>query len=456
MGSDVTSRDAGVWPDRRYAWYVVAVLHVAALLSYIDRLVLSLLIEPVKRDLQISDTQIALVSGTAFAVFYGFMVLPMGRWADSGNRTRIIAIGIFAWSLLTAACGLARNFWQLFLARTGVGIGEASLAVSAYSLLSDYFPPLKLPVAMSAFVAAALSGSGLALITGGWVIQAITAAEPLSLPWIGTLQPWQTTFIAVGLPGVLVSLLVLSIREPPRRGRLRANHSNAPHGRAVPLREVIAYLWEHRRVFLPHYIGFSIGGIYAYSVFVWTPTFFIRTFDWTPAQAGIRFGTAVLVFGVAGTFLGGWLATIWMKRGRMDALFRVAILSMLVLAPVAVLAPLAPSSALALVGFGLAVQLFSMAASVAPTALQIVAPNELRGQTSSVFSFTSVVVGLGTGPTLVALFTDQVFGSDAALRYSLAIVGGAAALGCASVLSIGRLAFGDAVLAARNQRSLPS
>ncbi len=456
MGSDVTSRDAEAWPDERYAWYVVAVLHIAALLSYIDRLLLSLLIEPVKRDLQISDMQIALVTGTAFAVFYGFMVLPMGRWADSGNRTRIIAIGIFAWSLLTAACGLARNFWQLFLARTGVGIGEASLAGSAYSLLSDYFPPLKLPMAMSVFVAAALFGSGLALITGGWVIQAITAAEPWSLPWVGTLQPWQATFVAVGLPGVLVSVLVLSIRDPPRRGRLRRDNSDSAHGCAVPLREVIAYLWGHRRVFLPHYIGFSIGGIYAYSVFVWTPTFFIRTFNWTPAQAGIRFGTVVLVFGVTGTFLGGWLATIWMKRGRMDALFRVAIFSMLVLAPIAVLAPLAPSSALALVGFGLAVLLFSMAAAVAPTALQIVAPNELRGQTSSVFSFMSIVVGLGTGPTLVALFTDQVFGSDGSLRYSLAIIGGAAALGCAWVLSIGRLAFGDAVLAARDRWSSPS
>jgi MFS family permease len=145
-----------------------------------------------------------------------------------------------------------------------------------------------------------------------------------------------------------------------------------------------------------------------------------------------------------------------MKRGRMDALFRVAISSMLVLAPVAVLAPLAPNSAWALVGFGLAVLLFSMAASVAPTALQIVAPNELRGQTSSVFSFMSIVVGLGAGPTLVALFTDQVFGSHGSLRYSLAIIGGAAALGCAWVLSIGRLAFGDAVLAARDRWSSPS
>ncbi len=427
-------------------------MHIAALLSYIDRLVLSLLIEPVRKDLQISDTQVALVTGTAFAVFYGFMVLPMGRWADSGNRTRIIAIGILAWSLLTAACGLAQTFWQLFLARVGVGIGEASLTGAAYSLLADCFPPLKLPVATSGFVAAAVFGSGLALITGGWVIQAITASEPLSLPWIGTLQPWQTTFIAVGLPGVLVSLLVLTIREPQRTGRLHADPAGAGQGRAIPMREVIAYLWERRRVFLPHYVGFSIGGIYAYSVFVWTPTFFIRTFEWTLTQSGVRFGTVVLVFGVAGTILGGRLATSWMERGRLDALFRVAILSMLVLVPVGVLAPLAPNSALALGGFGLAVLLFSMAASVAPTALQIVAPNELRGLTSSVFSFMSIVVGLGMGPTLVALLTDQVFGSDAALRESLALVGGAAALGCASILNLGRRAFGEAVLAARSRR----
>lgn len=451
MENDLTRRDAVAWPDERYAWYVVAVLHIAALLSYIDRLILSLLIEPVRTDLQISDTQIALVTGTAFAVFYGVMVLPMGRWADSGNRTRIIAIGILAWSLLTAACGLARNFWQLFLTRIGVGIGEASLAGSAYSLLSDYFPPLKLPIAMSVYVAAALFGSGLALMTGGWVIQAITAAEPWSLPWVGTLQPWQATFVAVALPGLPVGLLVLTIREPFRRGRLHRDISDTARERAIPLRQVIAYLWGHRLVFFPHFFGFAIGGIYAYSVFIWTPTFFIRTFDWTPAQAGIRFGSVVLVFGVTGTFLGGWLATHWMKRGQLDALFRVAILSMLVLGPVAVFAPLAPSSSLALGGFSIAVLLFSMAAAVAPTALQLVAPNELRGQTSSVFSFMSIMVGLGAGPTLVALLTDRVFGSDESLRYSLSIIGGAAALGCACVLNLGRSAFRDAVLAARDR-----
>lgn len=451
----MTSRDAQAWPDERYAWYVVAVLHVAALLSYIDRLVLSLLVEPVKRDLQISDTEIALVTGTAFAVFYGIMVLPMGRWADSGNRTRIVATGILVWSLLTATCGLARNFWQLFLTRMGVGIGEASLAGSAYSLLSDYFPPLKLPIAMSVYVAAALFGSGLALITGGWVIQAITAAEPWSLPWIGTLQPWQATLIVVALPGLPVGVLMLTIREPCRRGRLCSDQTDTALNRAVPVNQVIAYLWGHRRVFFPHFIGFAIGGIYAYSVFVWTPTFFIRTFNWTPAQSGIRFGTVVLVFGVTGTFLGGWLATLWMKRGQADALFRVAILSMLVLGPVAVLAPLAPNSSLALGGFSLAVLLFSMAAAVAPTALQLVTPNELRGQTSSVFSFMSILVGLGAGPTFVAVLTDHVFGSDGSLRYSLAIIGGAAALGCASILNMGRSAFGDAVLAARDRwRSL--
>lgn len=442
------------WPNSIYAWYVVGVLHVAALFSYVDRLALSLLIDPIRKDLQLSDTQISLVTGAAFAVFYGFMALPIGRLADRHHRPRIIAIGIFAWSLLTATCGLARSFWQLFVFRMGVGIGEASLGATAYTLLSDYFRPSKLPLAVSIYVAAALLGSGLALMAGGWVIQTIIAAPVMDWPIVGELKPWQATFMVVGLPGIFMSALVLTIREPERRGRLYDAAANRPAARALPLRDVVAFVRQHRRIFLPHNLGFAVGGIYAYAVFVWGPTFFIRSFEWTPGRAGVRFGAIVLAFGVTGTYFGGQLASYWMARGRMDALFRVAILSMLLLAPCAALAPLATVPGVALGGFGVIVFLFSMAAAVAPTALQLVTPNEMRGQVSSLFSFASIVIGLGAGPTLVALLTDHVFGFDAALRYSLAIVGCVAALACAGILNTGRGPFREAVILNRQARSL--
>lgn len=432
-----------------YAWYVVCVLHIASLLSFLDRLVLSLLIDPIRTDLQISDTEVSLVTGTAFALFYGFMALPMGRLADSHNRTRIISIGICIWSLLTAACGLAQNFWQLFIARMGVGVGEASLAGTAYSLLADYFRPARLPLAVSFYIAAALVGSGAALIAGGWVIQTVSSLPPIALPMLGALAPWQMTLIVVGLPGIAVSLLVLTVREPARRGRLYPEAAGQSPTRALPLSEVIRFVRERRSVYLPHFLGFGVGGIYAYAVFVWTPTFFMRTFEWTAPQAGLRFGTVVLLFGLAGTCAGGLLATRWIRRGRIDALFRVAIIALSVLGPSSVLAPLLPTSSLALAGFAIVVMLFSMAASVAPTALQVVTPNEMRGQVSSLYSFACIVIGLGAGPTLVALLTDQVFGFDGALRYSLSIVGGVVSLAAASILALGCKSFGHAVLAAR-------
>lgn len=411
------------WPSPAYAWYVVMVLVVAALLSYIDRFILGVLIEPIRHDLNITDTQVSLVAGSAFALFYGFMALPLGRLADYKNRVHIIALGVFCWSVMTATCGLAQTYWQLLLARMGVGVAEASLSSSAFSLIADHFPPSRLPVAMSVYIAAVMLGSGVGLLAGGSVFELTMRMGAMHVAGVGLLQPWQISLIAVGLPGVLVSLLVLSIREPLRRNRSTAAD------RPLPIREVVRFVRERARFLGFHHAGFSIMAAYTYAVFIWSTTLISRTYGWSVADAGMAFGIVVLLTGVTGLYCGGLLGQILTRRGVNDAILRVSVYSMAVLAPVSIVAPLMPTPFVGLCALGVTIFIFSVAMAGAPVALQLIAPNELRGQLGALFSFTSVVVGLGAGPSAVALLTDHVFGDPAAIRYSMAIVGGVTAAG---------------------------
>ena len=378
-------------------------LIIAALLSYVDRFILGVLIEPIRRDLGITDTQVSFIAGSAFAVFYGFMALPLGRLADYKNRVRIIAIGIFCWSVMTAVCGLSRTYWQLLIARMGVGIAEASLSSCAYSLISDHFPPARLPLAISVYVAAVMLGSGVGLIAGGSVFELTMRAGSMEVPGLGLLQPWQTSLIVVGLPGVLVSVLVLSIREPLRRHRLTSVD------RPLSLREVVSFVRARARFLTFHHAGFSIMVMYTYAVFIWSPTFIARTYGWSVAESGTGFGVVVLLTGVTGTYCGGLLGQMLGKRGIEDSILRVSVYSLILLIPVSIIAPLMPSPTVALSALGLGIFLFSAAMAGAPVALQLVTPNELRGQLTALFSFSSVVIGLGGGPSAVAVLTDHVF-----------------------------------------------
>jgi MFS family permease len=222
------------WPKPLYSWYVVGVLMLAYTNSFIDRQILSLLIEPIRRDLQITDTQVSLLAGLAFTIFYTLMGVPIARLADQKNRRTIIAIGIASWSVMTASCGLARNFWHMFLARVGVGVGEATLSPAAMSMISDYFPVGKLARAISIYSMGVYFGAGLALIIGGMVVKLVIEAGNVVLPVVGEVFPWQMTFFFVGLLGIPIFLLMLTIREPVRRGIARRGSSEAKHASSIP------------------------------------------------------------------------------------------------------------------------------------------------------------------------------------------------------------------------------
>ncbi|WKC35419.1 MFS transporter [Ectopseudomonas chengduensis] len=402
------------YPSSARAWATVAILMVAYVLSFVDRQILNLLVEPIRRDLAINDTQMSLLMGLSFALFYTVCGIPLGRVADTRSRRGLIAVGILFWSAATAACGMAKMYWQFLLCRIGVGVGEAALSPAAYSLIADSFPAERRATAISVYSMGVYLGSGLAFLVGGLVIQFASAQGDVTLPVLGEVRPWQLIFLILGVAGVFFTLLMLAIKEPVRRG--------AGAGVAVPLSEVGRYIRANRRTVLLHNFGFAGLAFAGYGSAAWIPTFYIRTYGWDAGQVGIVYGCIVAVFGCLGIVFGGRLADLMAKRGRSDANMRVGLYAALGALPMVVLFPLMGTAFWASMLLAPAVFCLSMPFGVAPAAIQEIMPNSMRGQASAIYLFVITLIGLGVGPTAVALVTDFVFADDNALRYSLLIV----------------------------------
>ncbi len=414
----MTPREEAAYPRPAYAWYVVAVLTLVYVFSFIDRQILSLLVGPIRRDLGISDTQMSLLMGFTFAVFYTFFGIPLGRWADSGSRRTIIALGFVAWSAFTAACGLARNYLQMLLCRVGVGVGEAALSPAAYSMLTDYFPPERRATALGVYGMGIYIGSGLAFLLGGVVVGLAGARESYDLPLVGATRAWQVIFFAVGLPGVALAALLYTVAEPLRRGAGTA----AGRIRKIQLGDVAGYLWENRGAMLCHNFGFGFISFTTYAAGNWNPTYFIRRFGWSAAEIGIAYGLIAIFAGSAGIACGGRAADWLRARGYVDANLRVALYAILINLPIAVATYLVPSDLAAITLLVPATFLTSAPFGVAAAAIQHMMPNPMRAQASSIYIFITNLVGLGLGPTAVAVATDRLFASDQAIGYSLLLV----------------------------------
>ncbi|MFN3233533.1 MAG: spinster family MFS transporter [Alphaproteobacteria bacterium] len=408
------------YPRPAYAWYVVAVLMVAYTFSFIDRQILSLLSTEVIRDLQLTDSEFGLLAGFAFALFYTVLGIPIGIAADRYSRRGIIATGIAVWSLMTAACGFTRSFLELFLARMGVGVGEAALSPPAYSMITDYFPPKTLGVALGTYGMGIYIGSGLAFIVGGAVVGAVSG-QMVPMPLVGDMKGWQATFVIVGLPGLLVALMMLTVREPYRRGVQRSGPNGAVV--SVPFSEVLAFVRKRWRTYGAHFLGFAPLSLIGYGSSVWTPAFFYRTYGEAPADVGLIFGLAVLIMGPLGIVAGGALADRWRRNGMSDSYLRAGALAALILIPVNVATPLMPSPEYAYLLLFPGAFLGAMPFGVAPAAIQAITPNQMRAQVSAIYLFTVNMIGLGLGPWLIGWMTDNVFGDPQDLRYSLAIAG---------------------------------
>tara|TARA_R110000868_G_scaffold129632_4_gene338673 strand:+ start:39 stop:1463 length:1425 start_codon:yes stop_codon:yes gene_type:complete len=412
------------YPNRIYAWYVVAVFVLAYTFSFIDRQILSLLVEPMKRDLQISDTQISLLVGLAFAIFYVFMGLPIGRLVDQKNRIKIISAGVFLWSVMTALCGTAKVYWQLFAFRMGVGVGEAALSPAAYSVISDYFPPKRLGIAIGVYGIGVYIGAGAALVIGSWAIGWATSIGDLQLPVIGHVFSWQLVFFVVGLPGLLVALWVATLREPKRRGHMRREigTDGVERDAAVPFKEVIAYLKDNGFAFLSMNVCFALLAMMAYGTAAWVPSFFIRTYGWTAPQIGAIYGLIIMVFGTLGVVSGGALGDYVCSKGYRNGRIIVMMMTGIVTLPFAVAFPLMDNPVWALVLLAPATYFATFTTGVGPSALMEMMPNQMRGFSSALSGLIVNLIGLGLGPTAIALVTDRVFHDEMMLRYSLAIV----------------------------------
>ena len=425
------------YPSSVSAWITVTILMVAYVLSFIDRQILNLLVGPIRRDLAISDTEMSLLMGLSFALFYTICGIPLGRLADTKSRRGLIAIGIIFWSAATAACGMAKQYWQFLFCRIGVGVGEAALSPAAYSLIADSFPPNRRATAMAVYGMGVYLGSGIAFLLGGLVIQFASAQGDVVLPVIGEVRPWQLIFLILGAAGLLFTLLMLAVKEPARRG--------AGAGVAVPLTEVGRYIRSNRRTVLCHNFGFAGLSFAGYGSAAWIPTFYIRTYGWDAGQVGVIYGSLVAVFGCLGIVFGGRLADWLAKRGRTDANMRVGLYAALGALPLVLMFPLMPNALWATVLLAPTIFCLSMPFGVAPAAIQEIMPNSMRGQASAIYLFVITLFGLGLGPTAVALVTDYVFADDNALRYSLLIVTTLAVFGSVLLLWRGLSPYRDSL-----------
>lgn len=405
------------YPSTRYAWYVAFVLMVANIVSFVDRQIISLLIEPIKLDLQISDTQISLLHGFAFALFYAILGMPIGRLADRKSRRNIIVVGITVWSLMTAACGLAKNFASFFVARVGVGIGEATLSPSGYSMISDYFPPEGRSKPISLMAMGPYVGGGLSFILGGVIVQSVAAADMATLPVLGTLSPWQITLIIVGLPGILVALLMMATVEEPVRHDLVSKEPAE-----LPLIETFRFIRENARVVCTLTAGYSLTAMLGYGLLAWVPALFSRLYGWTPGEIGPAFGLIVLIFGGGGTMLGGILADRFLRYGHSDAYLRVSVYAALGIV-FFIAAPLMPNAVAVLLLLAPTMACLGCHIGVGMAAITQAIPNEFRGQVVAVYLFFLVLIGAGAGPLIVAVFTDYLFKDELSVNYSLSLFG---------------------------------
>jgi predicted MFS family arabinose efflux permease len=391
------------------AWRAVVTFAVAAVVSYTDRLILNLLVDPIRADLGISDTQVSLLQGAAFAVLYACAGLPLGRIADRWPRKQVIAAGVTIWSCATIACGLAGDFPTLFVARIWVGIGEAALAPAAVSMIADLFPPARRGFAIGVFLTGMLIGGGAALSIGGMLFAAIEAGAVAGWPLVGTLTAWRAVMVLVGIAGLPIAIAVITLSEPKR----------AEGARPPSMLESLRRLGRNWRVLAPIYGAAALISIGDYGFIGWAPSLLARRYGWSPIETGATIGAVLMATGALGALAGGALADRMQRAfgigGRLQLTLFAALLALLSVPLLLLDSPIAAMVATG--GWSLA---GTVAGAVAITALQDLVPHELRGLGTSLVAFGNTIVGLGLGPTLVALATDRVYGDPRSLHFAIA------------------------------------
>lgn len=402
----------------RTAWYAVILLLFFYTLSSIDRTIINMMVQPLERDLHISDFQIGLLQGPAFALFYVICGLPMGWLVDRFSRRWITAMGMTVWGLATCFCGLAGSVLQLVVGRMGVGVGESVLTPAAHSIIAEQFPPQRLSTAISVFTLGSVIGAGLALGLGGTVVHLVTHMAPVQLPVLGAVRAWQLVFLIVGLPTLIVMPLMFTIREH----RARRVSVAAGAARAHGIRDTVAFFRSQWKLMLGLPVAFGMVNIMCQAYVAWVPTFMSRSFGWNAQQIGVGVGLILLVGGAWGQMLGAVMVDWLYSRGVKDAHVRYPICGLLISAPCAIGAFLCGNPYLFLALIAVFFTLTYPFVGYAAAALQLFAPSRVRGQVSAVFLTIVTIIGAALGPTVPAWLTDNVFHSHGQLGASLALV----------------------------------
>lgn len=389
------------------AWYAVLLLGMLYIVAFVDRVILALLIQPLRAEFAISDTQISLLIGFTFALFYALVGLPIGRMADRINRHRLILASTAIWAACTFASGFATSFWMLCLLRIGVAVGEAALSPSAISMIGDLFPPSRRGAATSLYMSLGALGATGGYILGGLMVGAIGQVDAVTVPLIGAMKPWQFTFILVSLPAVALGLLFLAtVREPARP----AVAPEAPPSRALAW---TAPMW--RPLIILFFAG-SIGQTMVHGAGTWAPTLLVRDYGWTIGAAGVRVGLITMVCGVGGMMLWPIFAERWARAGRADALPLTLAIGVGAGAALIAACAFAPGAPAFQILYGAAMFMLMGTGVLLMVAIQAFAPSSMRGELMALCLLLTGLIALGIGPTLVPLAGEWIGAADGELK----------------------------------------
>ncbi len=398
---------SGAYPRPVYAWTVVLILAATAILSYTDRQVLSLLVDPLRADLHIGDTQVSLLLGLAFALVYGVAGLPAGWLADRTSRRNLIAAGVLVWSLGTLLCGASRSFGELFASRLVVGLGEAALSPAAIALIGDYFPPARRGAAVGLFLSGIAVGVGASIFIGGAILEAVEVGLFAATPLAG-VAPWRLVLWLVGAPGLLWTGVIFTIREPRRRDEAAAAGEPAPPAGPPPRGQGPAAGWLRAA---PAYVILALASLVDNAVGAWAPSLLIRGFAMDPAKVGIELGVLLTVGYGGGVLCGGVLADAAGARGGPRLRLGVILACSVLIIPVGALLATHRLGAV-LAGVPVYFALSGAVTAVGFASLLDLAPSRARALAMSASFFLNVAVGAGLGPTLVAGLSARVFPGD--------------------------------------------
>lgn len=429
---------------KRNAWWILAVLHLALNLSFIDRYAIAVLVKPITQAFDLNDFEFGILMGLPFAIFYVTCGLPFGALADRYSRRGIIMFGLAMWTLAVVGCGLAPSYIFLLLARVSVGAGEAALSPSVYSILPDIFARHRLTLATLLYSLGGAIGGSLAMVAGGWLLDSFAHGGGAGLTNTTGLAPWQLTFVTLGLCGLPVLALLCTFKEPARRAAATGNHG---------VLALFRIAWLDRPLYLPLLGGYGMVQMLGFVVMSWTPAYLIRTFDLSAGETGARLGSITLFAVILGQPLAGMVADWWMRRGRPDAHYLLTISAMLIGLPVVILSFLVQQEWLSWIGLALFFALIVPQGGFSFAAVQMAAPPQYRGRLSALMLMVGVLLGMGLGPVLVGFLSDHLVATGNGLGIAIAATLTTLAILASAVLLKGRASYARAVAA---QEASPS